>query len=186
MSASEAFAEGAGALAVDFFAGAGLPDGVESEALALAFLLFCEGFAGDASGAGAAEALLGAVASAVLDFFEDFFVEVVSADAVESFAAASGFFDFFEDFFVVEVSAAAVESADASASAFFDFFEDFFVVEESAGAEELSAVPESGFLLFFDFEDLVVAELSAAGAELSLASALGFLDFFFFVVVVEL
>jgi hypothetical protein len=136
-------------------------DGVESEALALAFLLFPEVFGGDASGAGAAAASLGAAASAGLDFVEDFFVfvEVVSADAVAlSAAAVSDFFDFFEDFFGVDVSAAAVESADASASAFFDFFEDFFVVEESAGAEELAVVPASGFWLFFDFDDFVVAE----------------------------
>jgi hypothetical protein len=136
-------------------------DGVEAEALALAFLLFPEVFVGDASGAGAAEALLGAAASAVLDFFDDFLVELVSADAVEfSAVAASDVFDFFEDFFVVDV------------------------VDESAGAEELPVVPASVFLLF-DFDDFVVAELSVA-AELSLASVLGFLDFFFFVVVVEL
>ncbi len=49
-------------------------DGVESEALALAFLLFREVFVGDASAAGAAAASLGAAASAGLDFFEDFFV----------------------------------------------------------------------------------------------------------------
>ncbi len=184
------FAAGAGLAAagedagVDDVVDAGA-DGVEAEALALAFLLFPEVFVGDASAAGAAEASLGAAASAGLDFFEGFFVEVVSADAVELSAAASDFLDFFEDFFGVDVSAAAVESADASASGFFDFFEDFFVVEESAEAEELSLVPASAFLVFFDFDDFAVAEVSA-GAVLLLASVLGFLDFFFLVVVVEL